>query len=52
VTQDGAGYTAQVLMHIDSSAFSLRFDPAHIAELETAEAADAEPGDDTTEGGE
>jgi hypothetical protein len=52
VTQDGDSYTAQVLMHINADAFSLRFDPDHIAELEAADAAETEPGDDTTEGGE
>lgn len=60
VTQEEGSYTAQVLMHIDSEAFSLRFDPAHIAELEAAEAAasvvpDGAATDDSgaaTEGGE
>jgi hypothetical protein len=35
--QDGV-YTATVLMHINAEAFSLRFDPAHMAEEAAAEA--------------
>lgn len=36
VKQEAGAYTAQVLMHIDSAAFSMRFDPEHIAEAEAA----------------
>jgi hypothetical protein len=38
--EDGL-YTADVLMHIDAEAFSMRFDPAHIAEREAEAAAAA-----------
>jgi Tfp pilus assembly protein PilN len=38
--EDGL-YTADVLMHIDAAAFSMRFDPAHIAEREAEAAAAA-----------
>jgi Tfp pilus assembly protein PilN len=48
VKQDGAGYRADVLMHINTAAFSLRFDPDHLAqvaaeEAEAAAQADAQP---------
>ena len=39
--EDGGGYTAEVLMHINDDAFSLRFDPEHVAAAEAAEAAGA-----------
>jgi hypothetical protein len=41
VKQEGSGYTAEVLMHINEEAFSLRYDPAHVAAAEAAEAAAA-----------
>jgi Tfp pilus assembly protein PilN len=49
------GYTAQILMHINTDAFSLRFDPEHIkqAEADAAEAAaaaDAAGSDDAASG--
>lgn len=48
VRQDSGGYTAQVLLHINTAAFSLRFDPEHMAELKAeaevqAAHADAQP---------
>jgi hypothetical protein len=41
VTEDGSGYSAEVLMHFNEGAFSLRFDPEHMAEVAAAEAAAA-----------
>jgi Tfp pilus assembly protein PilN len=42
VKQQDGGYTAQVLLHINTAAFSLRFDPEHMAQVEAeAEAAAA-----------
>jgi Tfp pilus assembly protein PilN len=41
VKQEGSAYTAEVLMHFNEQAFSLRFDPAHVAEVEAAAAAAA-----------
>ncbi|MEO8094348.1 MAG: hypothetical protein ABI632_05360 [Pseudolysinimonas sp.] len=41
VKQDGGGYTAEVLMHFNEQAFSLRYDPAHMAEVAAQEAAAA-----------
>lgn len=41
VKQDNGIYTAEVLMHINSDAFSMRFDPEHIAEREAEAAAAA-----------
>lgn len=41
VKQDNGIYTAEVLMHINSDAFSMRFDPEHIAEREATAAAQA-----------
>jgi Tfp pilus assembly protein PilN len=38
VKQDEGGYTADVLMHINTAAFSLRFDPDRMAEVAAAEA--------------
>jgi hypothetical protein len=46
VKSEGGVYTAEVLMHFNSDAFSLRFDPDHMAaaEAEAEAAADAAPG--------
>ena len=41
VKQENGVYSAAVLMHINSEAFSMRFDPAHIAAAEAQAAADA-----------
>jgi hypothetical protein len=41
VKQEGGAYTAEVLMHFNEQAFSQRFDPAHVAEVEAAAAAAA-----------
>jgi Tfp pilus assembly protein PilN len=41
VKQDNGIYTAEIVMHINTDAFSMRFDPAHIAEREAEEAAQA-----------
>jgi Tfp pilus assembly protein PilN len=41
VKQENGIYIAEVLMHINSEAFSMRFDPAHIAEAEAEAAAQA-----------
>jgi Tfp pilus assembly protein PilN len=41
VQQENGIYTAEVLMHINSEAFSLRYDPAHMAEVEAEKAAQA-----------
>jgi Tfp pilus assembly protein PilN len=41
VKQENGIYTAEVLMHINAEAFSMRFDPEHIAEVEAQKAADA-----------
>jgi Tfp pilus assembly protein PilN len=46
VKQENGIYTAEVLMHIDDGAFSLRYDPEHMAEVAAAEAA-AEASDGT-----
>ncbi len=48
VKLDADGYTSQVSMHINADAFSLRYDPATVAERE---AAAAEAAGATTEGG-
>lgn len=37
--QEGSLYTVEVLMHFNQEAFSLRFDPEHVAAAEAAEAA-------------
>jgi hypothetical protein len=39
VKQEGDGYTVEVLMHFNQDAFSLRFDPEHVAAQEAADAA-------------
>ena len=39
VKQENGIYTAEVLMHINSEAFSMRFDPEHIAAAEAEKAA-------------
>ncbi|MBX3195625.1 MAG: hypothetical protein KF727_11090 [Microbacteriaceae bacterium] len=44
VQQNEGVYTARVLMHINADAFSMRFDPEHIAEEEAAAAAAAAAG--------
>jgi Tfp pilus assembly protein PilN len=41
VKQEDGVYTAQVLMHINTDAFSLRFDPAHMAEVAAQQAEQA-----------
>jgi Tfp pilus assembly protein PilN len=41
VKQENGVYTAEVLMHINADAFSMRFDPEHIAEREAEAAAAA-----------
>jgi len=41
VKQENGIYIASVLMHIDAEAFSMRFDPAHIAAAEAEAAAQA-----------
>jgi hypothetical protein len=41
VKQENGIYIAEVLMHINSEAFSMRFDPAHIAAAEAEAAAQA-----------
>ncbi len=41
VQQENGIYTAEVLMHINAEAFSMRFDPEHIAEVEAEKAAQA-----------
>ncbi len=41
VKQENGIYIAEVLMHINSEAFSMRFDPAHIAAVEAELAAQA-----------
>lgn len=41
VKKEGGAYTAEVLMHFDEGAFSLRYDPVHMAEVAAAEAAAA-----------
>jgi hypothetical protein len=46
VKQEGSAYTAEVLMHFNEQAFSQRFDPEHVAEVE-AEAAAAAKSDGT-----
>lgn len=41
VKKDDGIYTAEVLMHFDEGAFSLRYDPTHMAEVAAAEEAAA-----------
>jgi Tfp pilus assembly protein PilN len=41
VKQENGIYIAEVLLHINSEAFSMRFDPAHIAAVEAEKAAQA-----------
>jgi Tfp pilus assembly protein PilN len=42
VTEDeGSGYSVEVLMHFNEGAFSMRFDPEHMAEVAAQEAAAA-----------
>jgi hypothetical protein len=46
------GYTAQILMHVNADAFSMRFDPEHVAQAEAdaeAEAAAAAAADDSAD---
>lgn len=52
VTNTGTAYTAEILLHINADAFSLRYDPATVAEREAAAPAPAAPSETpTTEGG-